>query len=148
MKRVWRLGAFALVALLIGSCAGAPKPQDEPAPAVVSVGRPQAEAARLAADQARAKADTERAAVAAKAEYAAAQAAYTQAEAELSAGRYAEAVASYKLAEDGFLNAAKLTADRRAAAMAAMRNADSSLQATDARLRAIDAERGTEGGAP
>lgn len=154
MKRVWRLGAFALVALIIGSCAGAPKPQDEPAapaaaaPTVASVGRPEAEAARRAADEARAKADAERASVAAKDEYAAAQAAYAQADAELSAGRYAEAAEAYKRSEDGYLNAAKLTAERRAAALAAMRRADASLQATDERLKAIETEIGTEGGAP
>ena len=147
MKRLRILAAMVIVAGLIVSCAGAPETPEQPPQEVKTVsGRPEAEAARQAANAARTKADEVKAGVAARDEYTAAQETYKKAELEFAAERYTEAAAAYKLSEDGFNKAAKLTADRRAAAQAAMQSADASLKTTDERLKAIETEIG--GGTP
>jgi multidrug resistance efflux pump len=138
----------ALAAVLIASCAGSPAtPEETPEKVVTTSDRTGAETAQKAADAARTRADAEKAGVAAKDEYDAAAGVYSKAQADLSASRFEEAIASFKQAEQGFDASAKLAADRKAAAQAAMNKADASIQTTEERLKAIEQEIGPSGGA-
>ncbi len=102
---------------------------------------------KLLADAARARADAEKAKVADKAGYATAEAAYAEAKKSLGASLYPEALAGYEKAATGFDAAAKIAAERRIAAEAAMEKANQAIQSTEERLNAISEEMNVEDGA-
>ena len=103
---------------------------------------------KAAADSARARADAEKAKVAASSEYGTADAAYAEAKKAQAEGKFPEAASGYEKAAAGFDASAKLAVDRRAAAQAAMREADEAIKATDERINAIGEEmKNPEGGA-
>lgn len=99
---------------------------------------------KLIADAARARADAEKAKVAEKAGYATAEAAYTEAKKSFTSLLYPEALAAYEKAASGFDAAAKIAAERRVAAEAAMERANRAIQSTEERLNAISEEIGKD----
>ncbi len=102
---------------------------------------------KLTADAARARADAEKAKVAEKVGYAAAETAYSDARKSFTSSLYPEALAGYEKAAAGFDAAAKIAAERRVAAEAAMERANQAIRSTEERLNAINEEISTEDGA-